>query len=357
VTVTNPRLSNPAVGQTPTTSGVRSIIASATDFDTPRTVQWNVGLTRRLLRRGSLELTYVGSRGDDLIRPTDINYPQPSDVVSLQTSVPNAVNPARPFRSYGSITFRETTARARYHGLLTAFRYDGGASGMTTASYTIGRNQTDASNDRDTLDIPQNPQHPEENYADARTDRRHIFAGSYIYEIPLFRHSAGALQAILGGWQVAGIVSIASGQPVPRVVVLNNNFRRGIMADTVGNIDAGERFIDGVPYWFNPDAFAPPADGTFGNSGRAPFRQAGRHQWDIAVTKNFVPTGRVRVQVRAELINAFNHTQWLADPVANGLDNTCTQVIASCNVSGDRFGQLLATRAPREVQLGLRVSF
>jgi hypothetical protein len=61
--------------------------------------------------------------------------------------------------------------------------------------------------------------------------------------------------------------------------------------------------------------------------------------------------------VRAELINAFNHTQWLADPVANGLDNTCTQVIASCNVSADRFGQLLATRAPREVQLGLKVSF
>jgi hypothetical protein len=357
VTVTNPRLSNPAIGQTPTTSGVRSIIASATDFDTPRTLQWNVGLTRRLLTRGSLELTYVGSRGDDLIRPTDINYPQPSDVVSLQTSIPNAVNPARPFRSYGSITFRETTARARYHGLLTAFRYDGGASGMMTAGYTLGRNQTDASNDRDTLDIPQNPQHPEENYADARTDRRHIFAGSYIYEIPLFRNRSGALKMILGGWQVAGIISIASGQPVPRIVVLNNNFRRGVMADTVGNINPGERFIDGVPYWFNPEAFAPAADGTFGNSGRAPFRQPGRHQWDIAVTKNFAPTDRVRVQVRAELINAFNHTQWLADPVANGLDNTCTQVIATCNVSGDRFGQLLATRAPREVQLGLRVSF
>jgi hypothetical protein len=61
--------------------------------------------------------------------------------------------------------------------------------------------------------------------------------------------------------------------------------------------------------------------------------------------------------MRVELINAFNHTQWLSDPVANGLDNTCTQTIAACDVAGDRFGQLLATRAPREVQLGLRVSF
>ena len=357
VTVTNPRLSNPAVGQTPTTSGVRSIIATATDFDTPRTLQWNVGLMRRLLNRGSIELTYVGSRGDDLIRPTDINYPQPSNVVSLQASVPNAVNPARPFRSYGSITFRETTARARYHGLLTAFRYDGGATGTITASYTVGRNQTDASNDRDTLDIPQNPQHPEENYADARTDRRHILVGSYIYEIPLFRNSPGTLKTILRGWQVAGIVSIASGQPVPRIVVLNNNFRRGVLADRVGDINEGEQFVNGVPYWFNPNAFAPPADGSFGDSGRSPLRQPGRHQWDIGVTKNFAPGDRLRVQVRLEMINAFNHTQWLADPVASGLDNTCTQVIASCTVSGDTFGQLLATRAPREVQLGMRVSF
>jgi Carboxypeptidase regulatory-like domain len=357
LTFTNPRLSNPAAGQTPTTSGVRGIIATATDFATPRTLQWNVGLTRRLWDRGSLEVTYVGSRGDDLIRPTDINYPQPSDVVSLQNRVPNAVNPAREFRSYGSITFRETTARARYHGLLTSFRYDGGTTGTITSSYTLSRNQTDASNDRDSLDIPQNPRDPAANYADARTDRRHILAASYIYPLPLFSGSPVLVRSILGGWQVAGIVSIASGQPVPRIVVLTNNFRRGVMADTVGDINPGERFIDGVPYWFNPEAFAPPVDGTFGNSGRSPFRQPGRHQWDVAVTKNFTPADRVRVQVRAELINAFNHTQWLADPVANGLDNTCTQVIASCNVSGDRFGQLLATRAPREVQLGMRVSF
>ena len=77
----------------------------------------------------------------------------------------------------------------------------------------------------------------------------------------------------------------------------------------------------------------------------------------LAVTKSFSPADRFRVQLRVELINAFNHIQLPADPVANGLDNTCTVVIASCHVPGDRFGQLLATRAPREVQLGARISF
>ena len=140
---------------------------------------------------------------DNLIRPTDINYPQPADVVALQNSVAGAVNPARPFRSYGSITFRETTARARYHGLLTSFRYDGGRRGMATASYTLSRNRTDASNDRDGLDIPQDPLNPAANYADARTDRRHVLVASYVYELPLARSEGAVLTAILGDgrWQ------------------------------------------------------------------------------------------------------------------------------------------------------------
>jgi hypothetical protein len=277
--------------------------------------------------------------------------------VALQSRVPNAVNPVRPFRSYGSITLRETTARSRYHGLLTSFRWEGGSRGMATAHYTLSRSRTDASNDRDSLDIPQNPRDPGANYADARTDRRHVVAASYVYSLPEYPGRGALPRSLLAGWQVAGLVNLVSGQPVPRVVVLTDNFRRGVLADIVGGIDQGERFVDGIPYWFNPQAFAPPADGAFGNSGRSPFRQPGRHQWDVAVTKSFSPADRFRVQLRVELINAFNHTQWLADPVANGLDNTCTVVIASCHVPGDRFGQLLATRAPREVQLGARISF
>jgi hypothetical protein len=359
VTFTNPRLSNPAVGQTPTTTGPRAIIATATDFDNPRTMQWNVGTTRRIGAMLVADVSYVGARGDNLIRPTDINYPQPVDVVALQNSVAGAVNPARPYRSYSSITFRETTARSRYHGLLTSLRVQGGRDGgLLTLNYTLSRNQTDASNDRDAIDIPQDPKNPDADYADARTDRRHIFNASYIYELPFYRNSANtAARVALANWQVAGIVNIGSGQPVPRVSVSTNNFRRGGFADLVGDIDQGEQEIGGRFYWFNPNAFAPPADGTFGNSGRAPFRQAGRHQWDITLSKDFLAPSDVRVQFRVDFINAFNQRQWLADPLANGIDNTCTVSVTSCTVTTDNFGQLLNTRAPREIQLGLKVIF
>ena len=63
----------------------------------------------------------------------------------------------------------------------------------------------------------------------------------------------------------------------------------------------------------------------------------------------------MRLQFRAELINAFDQRQWLADPTVNGLDNTCTSRTTACNVAGDRFGQIIATRAAREIQLGLKL--
>ena len=110
-----------------------------------------------------------------------------------------------------------------------------------------------------------------------------------------------------------------------------------------------------MAYWFNPLAFVPPADGTFGNSGRAPFRQAGRHQWDITLSKSFPFGTDKRFQFRADFINAFDQRQWQADPQANGIDNTCTVSVTSCTVTTDRFGQILNTRAPREIQLGLKV--
>jgi hypothetical protein len=355
VTFNNPTLANPASGQTPTTTGVRAVQATATDFKNPRTTQWNIGVTRRLADWIVSEVSYVGSRGDNLIRPTDINYPDPAAVVALQSTVAGAVNPVRPYRSYGAITMRETTATARYHGLLTSTKIETGRRGSVTLNYTLSRNQTDATNDRDAVDIPQDPSHPERDYADARTDRRHIFNGSFVYELPLFRDAESLTKWLLYGWQIAGIVNISSGQPVSRILVSSDNFRRGQFADLVGDPMVGERFVNGIPYWFNPEAYAPPAAGVFGNSGRAPWRQPGRHQWDINFSKNFYPSESTRIQFRAELINAFNQRQWLADPAVTGIDNTCTVSTTSCTVATDRFGQLLSTRAARELQLGLKL--
>jgi hypothetical protein len=350
--VLNARLSNPAAGETPTTRAPSSLIATSDPFVLARTRQWNFGLQRRLYGRGVLDVGYVGSAGDHLIQPVDINQPQPEDVVAR-----GSVNRARPYPGYAAITLRQTTARARYHGLLLGFRHEGGRAGTLNLAYTLSRTKTDATNDRDTIDLPQNPLDLGAEYAVARTDRTHVFTANYVYELPFFKSDRGWRQAVLSGWQVSGITELWSGPPISRVVNgTTNGGRRGSRVDQVGDPRAGlPPSVPGGVYWFAPGAFASPADGSYGNSGRAPFRLPGVNQWDITLSKNFYPARGTRLQFRADFINAFNHTQ--LDP--NGIQNVCAAAVSdpTCAVPGSSFGQITATRSPREIQLGLRLSW
>jgi hypothetical protein len=348
VSILNPKLSNPGSGTTSATTGVLALIGNGDDFKTPRTQEWSAGVQQQLYARGALDVSYVGAHGDHLIRPIDINYPNPADVLRL-----GSVNLARPYQGYGAITLRETTARSNYWGILSSFRHNGGAAGSLTLNYTLSRNRTDATNDRDAVDIPQDPHNLAIEYADARTDRRHIFTANYVYEIPFMKSAPnGFLKAVFAGWQIAGLTSINSGQPVSRISESTNGFLRGGRPNIVGDPGAGDQTAN--LYWFNPNAYAPAADGTYGNSVRAEWRQPGRNQTDLSLSKNWTFNRTQRLQFRADAINAFNHTQWLADPNVAGLDNTCLTSLTTCNPSNDTFGQILATRAPREIQLGLK---
>ena len=79
------------------------------------------------------------------------------------------------------------------------------------------------------------------------------------------------------------------------------------------------------------------------------------NQWDITLSKNFYPSEATRLQFRADFINAFNHTQW--DPAL--IQNTCSvaATATSCAASTGNFGRITGTRAPREIQLGLRFTW
>jgi len=335
--VLNPSLSNPAAAIPASTRAPLALQATSAEFNDPRIQQWNIGVQRQLYSHGAIDVGYVGSRGDGLIRPIDINLPQPSDVVAL-----GGINIARPYPGFAGITMRNTTAKNRYNGLLVSFKHEEGRRGSATLNYTLSRNRTDASNDRDTIDLPQNPLNPDAEYADARSDRRHIFTGNFVYLLPFFEQSnSPLLKNALGGWELSGIVTISSGPPVARVIVDTNSSKRGNRANLVGDPKAGEQAIGGTNFlWIDTSAFAVPADGTFGNSPRAVFRLPGRHQWDLSLSKNFRPIDRLRVQFRADMINAFNHTQF-------------TTVDAS--MANSTFGQVTGARAPREIQLGLKL--
>jgi hypothetical protein len=322
-------------------------LATSVEFVAPRWQHWNVGVQRRLYSRGVIDVGYVGSRGDHLVRFVDINQPKPGDYLAAQEGIGKAV---RPFAGYNAIVMRETTARSRYHGLLAGFRHEAGRGGSVTVSYTVSRNKAEATYDNSQEDNPQNALNRDAEFGAARTDRTQILNASYAYELPFGRGSgAGWRQLLLGGWQIAGITRMETG-PAARLQAFSCNYRGescfpGVLRpNQVADPAAGKQA--GL-LWFNPAAFVPPPAGEYGTAPVSPLRLPGRHQWDLALSKRVNLGGSTRLQLRADLINAFNHTQFLDVGTVCGGATTCNP----------GFGQVMSTRPPREVQLGIRVDW
>ena len=110
-------------------------------------------------------------------------------------------------------------------------------------------------------------------------------------------------------------------------------------ADLVGDPDV-EQADDRA--WFNTAAFAQPAAGSFGTSGRNILRGPGVNNLDLAAFKNFEFGRGMRLQFRLESFNALNHTQF------NGV---------STNLTSANFGVVTSARPGRINQLGLKFIF
>jgi hypothetical protein len=142
--------------------------------------------------------------------------------------------------------------------------------------------------------------------------------------------------------------------PAGRIQVANCNFggwciNSPLRPNQVGDPGAGDQ--DGL-LWFNPSAFVPPPAREYGTAPVVPFRLPGRHQWDFTVSKTVSLVGTTRLQFRADLINAFNQTQFLdVSTYCSPLSRTTT---CSNTLDTSGFGKITSTRPPREIQLGLR---
>jgi len=94
----------------------------------------------------------------------------------------------------------------------------------------------------------------------------------------------------------------------------------------------------------NTAAFVVAPEGRLGNSERGQFRGPGVQVWDLSLRKGFAVSGDVRLQVQADLFNAFNHTSLRFN----------NQVL---NMADGGFGLLNTAAPPRNVQVGVRLTF
>jgi hypothetical protein len=370
---------NPGSPTTSTTRGnLGTVNATTAPFVTPIIQQWSLTWQQEPFRNAVFEVGYAGSAGNHLIRPVDINAPTPAEILAAAKGVAgcdpalsasnnpaNCINLARPFRGFGAITDRQTTATSRYHGLISSFRMRASRGLTAQVAYTWSKSITDATNDRDAIDVPQIRTDFRLERAVSRLDRTHVFVASYVYEVPTFKSGFAGTTAgrlLLSGWELAGITTAQTGLPLNRVVqgsttVPARGTRPNLVSDPTQNIPVNPN--GGIPYAFNPFAFQTTLSGQIGNSPRSPFRFPSQFFTDLNVTKNLHFSERYRLQLRAEFFNIFNHTifndvfQTIPDRLPTDPAFGSIQNLAAVT----QFGQFFSTRDPRQIQLGVKFNF
>jgi hypothetical protein len=360
---------------------------------TPNSWQWNIGIQHEIMRNTTLEIGYVGNRGHDLLKTHDANQVLAGDVnrngvddrleySRLGQGVAGAV---RPFGVFGDsrITLWDHSGRSMYHSLQTQIISRFGAS-QFQSSYTWSRTKSnepmdnsDGSLSREvaTLDL----QNPDLDYGLARINRPHIFNASLVLMLPTLDDASGARKHLLGGWEVSTIVSAASGASLTVFTGPIPNLPGGVSGTGYVDNQRPNR-VPGVSCSVNggrPEQIINPAAftltgirlGTPGDSPRGVCPGPMLLQTDLAFYKNLRFSDRLRFQFRFEIFNLFNRNNFLGTG-GNGVnvamnptsvtfdtgDPATATSITSFTVANS-FGQAVATRDPRQMQLGFKVIF
>ncbi len=182
-------------------------------------------------------------------------------------------------------------------------------------------------------------------------DRRQIFFANFVYQIPFLKNSENkVLKTVVGGWEVAGIVSVISGAPLN--IGYNGQSAASVVPNTAMRPDVSGNASNPhtVNEWFDTSVFTAPAAGTWGNAGHNSVRGPGRDNWNLSLYKNFnfSESRGSYLQFRAEFYNVWNHTQFQGDPQNGGI---------STNLGASNFGEVTNAYDPRTIQLALKLFF
>jgi len=152
-------------------------------------------------------------------------------------------------------------------------------------------------------------------------------------------------KTVLWGWGLSGTTTFQSGQALTVYNGLTSAYDfEPNMPNISGNpnLSGGQRTFR---QYFNTAVYSAPPNNVKGNGGVGMVRGPGVNNWDLGLAKTFRPKEKLRIQFRADFVNAFNHTQWSA------INTTYT------NSPGNTFGWITGARDPRFMQFFLRASF
>ncbi len=337
-TLYNVSVSDPGGTGAVTVNSPVAMTAFSTDYKLPYNQQWSLGVQRQITGGTVLDVSYVGNHENHLLYLIQTNQNRPSAAVAQ--GLVN-VNQVRPYAGYGSIGTFTPDASSNYNGLQASLREQLGRVLTLNGAYTYSKVLTDAPADDNYS--PQDSADPHADRGPANFDRTHIFVVSYVWQLPSLRDRNMLLRGALGGWQWSGILTSESGEPL--TTILGVYLNSGVIDSTQRpNLAGKAQDGAGVHDWLNPNGFSVPAQGTFGNAPVGVGRLPHNTQFDSSVEKTFPIHERFQLSIRAEAINAFNHSLF-------------NSVVTDYYPGNPTFGQIVGTAYPRTSQLGMHLAF
>lgn len=358
-----PKLTNglfpSAAAPGPATAAVSTFIAVIISEKprNPYVQQWTLSAQRQLTKNTTLELDYIGTKGLHLLARNNIGQPlAPTNPAVCQANPANCPPAARrPYPNFNIYIDSKWTGYSNYNAGNVKLEHRT-SSLLLNAVYTWSKSLDDksAAAGIGNADIGwqgfMDNHRPQLDYGLSDFDVSQRFVTSFVYELPVGRgkhlgnNMNKAINAVVGGWQLNGIVTLQKGFPYtifgPDQSGVLATF--GNRANLVGNPNPSG-FRKTVSEWFNTSAFASAPVAVYGDSPRNILRGPGINDWDLGLTKNFALTERSHLQVRFESFNAFNHPQF-NNPAGRA-------------VGGQQFGVINSAKPQRQLQLGAKLSF
>lgn len=290
--------------------------------------QFLISVQHEFARGLLLDTSYVYTRGRNLVFSTDTDQ---APVSALGCTGYNCGNP-NPVFNYINAQIYDGWSNYNALQLRLQKRLSYGLSAQLNYAWSKSLDTGTGGGHGSTIDIYQNAYSPAANYGRSDFNATNTLVGQIVYEPPFGsgRQFAlhGPLNQIAGGWRISSIFQWHGGEPFTPVI--QNSVAGGIdpglapstsesgtnnylYPELVGNPKVSNPSIN---RWFNPVAFANPAYGTFGNTGRNTLIGPGFSQVDISIAKEFPIHEAIRLEIRADANNAFNHTNYY-NPDAN----------------------------------------
>ena len=309
--------------------------------------EWSFTVQHELAKDTTLQISYLGSEGYHL----------------WTNSIVNSVNPAtglRPYAGFAAITYFRTDGVSNFNALEAGLRRNVARGLVLSSNYQWSHAIDDGAVGGAEAIVPQNINCRSCERASSTFDMRHYFTSSAIWQVPvgkgkrLLSNASPIVNALLGGWQVAGVGTVRSGLP------LNVTISRAATAlpdqnngNQRPNVVIGQSLYptNQTPSnWLNPAAFSLPANGVWGDAGRNLVRTPGHWQMDTALSKRVPLKERLGLTFRVEVFDLFNVAQY-GKPAVNFSNSTYGLINSAFSTSPTGSG------TPREIELSLRLDF